>query len=287
MESPRMPLRGRGNVVGERREQLQQTGTTGVFGRVGDPAALVPVERDPVTGKSLDPRRARRDKRRQQSNRPSAPRPKVLVAAAIGAVVLVGAGIAVAATSGGSGGKHKTAVPPTVTNGGTLPGGAVGGSVPTGVQFVSPEYAAYTTISSHVLDSGGGYQDDGLKTRPIRLQCDAKGCALALAPFTTFFGNAMGASLPADAWSFHQTLHAPNGLFYQCIPSVPGDWTLDLRGVGTTTQQGFEIPARIVGTVGRKSPQTSNCPGIDAEYRIDSGPSNPFGGSGSDAVSVG
>lgn len=268
--------------MGERLERLQETGTTGVFGRVGDPGALVPAERDPVTGKPLDPRRARRNKRQQQSNRPSVPRSKALVAAAIGAVVLVGAGIAVAA-SGSSGGKHTTAPGASGPGaGGSGPTGVSGSPLPgQGAVFTSADYRGITIIKSHVLDSGGGYTDDGLRTLDLNLECNKAGCALNLGPFSSQRGPNNGllmtARSPANGWSFRSAVHNANGLFYQCIPSVPGDWTLDLRGVGITHLQGFDVPARIRGTIARKSPQTSNCPGIDGEYAVDAPASSPFG----------
>jgi hypothetical protein len=251
-------------------DRLEQTDTIAIYGRLGDPANLVPVERDPRTGKPLDAKRARRNKRRdhQQVRTPNA-RPKALVAAAVVVGVLAVAGIGVAATSGGSGKSKASVAGAQPGSGKTGPGGAAGTPATAGFTNAPAIFKGFTTIRSQVLQPpGDGYTDDGLGPRSIELDCSKAGCAMEIGSWHHDGGLELTARTPAKGWSLKKTVTNPNSVFYQCLPAVPGVWTFDLHGSGITQQFGIDMPARMTGTVTRKSPQTRNCPGIDAAYSL-------------------
>jgi hypothetical protein len=156
--------------------------------------------------------------------------------------------------------------------------------VPGGLTNAPVIYKGFTTIRSQVLDSGSGYKDDGLRPRSIDLDCSKAGCAMYIGQWSHDFGTELTARMPAKGWSLRKTVTNPNGVFYQCIPSVPGVWTFDLHGSGITQQYGIDVPARLIGTVTRTSAQTSNCPGIDGAYSLDA---PPFTQTGGNAIGVG
>jgi len=250
----------------------------GVFGRVADSSVLTPVERDPVTGKLLDAGRARRNKRNEQRGRAPAKRSRVLVGAAAVAAVLVVGGIAVAATAGGSKAKAKASTPSGANPGGgtVAPGGAVVGTVPGGLTALGAVYPdGITTLRSHVT---GGYSDNALKNLYLRLDCNPNGCAMELGPFGVVGRNPLSRRAAANGWSLQTKAHSPDGILYQCIPSDPGDFGIDLHGVGTKQFQNVVVPARITGTITAKAPQTKNCPGIDSEFAVDAAVRDPSAG---------
>ena len=118
----------RGSLVGP-----DQTGSLGVFSRLGPGDALVPAERDPVTGLLGGSGGAGSRQQKQHQEEEEAPgdrswlrrmtrRPKLLAAAVAGVVVLVGAGAAIAV--GGNGSAPKAAphsVPPVASATATTP----------------------------------------------------------------------------------------------------------------------------------------------------------------------
>lgn len=222
----------------------------GAFGRA-DGEVLTGIERAPLSGRRITSRRARRQKRSQQSARGfTVGRWSVAPIVAVGIAVALIAGVAGAAVLlGGGHSTSKRAIPVT-----TSPRAASSTSPPS--TSVGPAAGVYVRFA------------DAAKTIHYMYCTVARGCGLL--DVATNGSSKVTAVLVAGVWHLEQRVviqHDP------CINIVqngvkvgkPGDLvrvtTTDVHPAGTKTIKGVRVPARIAGTISvhTETPEQPGC----------------------------
>lgn len=214
------------------------------YADLDDPEGLVPPERDAATGRRIP---ARRSKDRDAHEPPKVPgkRSPWAVAAVVAVVLLVLAGGAAAVAS--RGGDDQTSAATTVTAAGE--GGGSGGDATTTTTFPEPP--------TPILYSGGqvveqvnisAFPDPG-----IELACDADGTC---APLLDDLQGSAEAGWTSEAVTDMGEICISNGVA-KGRQVTTMSW--NLKGQGTTTIDGNEVPARITGTYSIITPGVPNC----------------------------
>ena len=216
------------------------------YGDLDDPEGLVPAERDPVTGRRVPARRSKRQDQPQVA-KAAAKRSPWVVAAVVVVVVLLLAGGAVAVTS--KGGSNDDSATATTRSGGAGAGGttAPGGGGASSTVPAPPQEILYT----------GGRVVEQVNITPfsdpaIVFSCREDTCTPAL-------DDVKGSA--ATGWTSEQVTDMGEICISNGVAKGRETTTYrwDLKGEGTTTIDGHELPARVTGTYSIITPGVPDC----------------------------